>query len=497
MPELKTKTTKLIERPPVIVVMGHIDHGKSTLLDYIRQSNVAEKEVGGITQNISAYEVEHNGKRLTFLDTPGHEAFSRLRGRGASVADLAILVVSAEDGVKPQTIEAYKSIQEAKLPVIVAINKIDKEGANLDRARQSLIENEIYLEGFGGDIPSIPISAKTGQGVPELLDMMLLVSELAELKADPNAPAEGTIIEVNRDKEKGISGSLIIKSGTLRGGMFVVGGTSIAPTRLMEDHLGRRITEVTFSSPVKVIGFDSIPSVGSRFYTFPTKKEAEGFIETAKKTQTENKVEADDPNKFVIPIIIKANTSGIIEAIEYELAKLQTEKVGLRVLYKAIGDVNDDDVKIASGKAGSLVIGFDTKISGPTKQLAERLEVEIHIFNIIYKLQEWLETVIKDRTPQEEVEEKKGLAKILRLFSHVKDRQIIGGRVEEGTISLSDELKILRRDAVIGQGKIRELQQAKAKTSSVEAGAEFGAMVESKIEIAAGDKLECFVVVKK
>ncbi len=497
MPEVLNKTTNTIERPPVIVIMGHIDHGKSTLLDYIRKTNVTEKEVGGITQNLSAYEVEHNGKRLTFLDTPGHEAFSRLRGRGASVADLAILIVSAEDGVKPQTTEAYKSIQEAKLPVIVAINKIDKEGANLDRTRNSLMENEIYLEGFGGDIPSVAISAKTGQGVQELLDMMLLVSELHEFQADPSLPAEGTIIEVNRDKEKGISATLVIKSGTLKSGMFVVGAKSLAPTRLLEDYSGKRLTEATFSSPIKVIGFDSIPEVGAPFYSFHSKKEAEKFLENKKSTEQKQATEKIVSNKYIIPIIIKANTSGIIEAIEFELAKLETDKVELSTLYKAIGDVNDDDVKIASGKPGTLIVGFETRISGATKQLAERLEVEIHTFNIIYKLQEWLEGVIKERTPQEEVEEKKGVAKILRLFSRVKDRQVIGGRAEDGVISVGDDVKILRREGIIGQGKIKELQQAKAKTKEVNAGTEFGAMIESKIEIAPGDKIECFVIVKK
>jgi translation initiation factor IF-2 len=491
------KTAKLIERPPVIVVMGHIDHGKSTLLDYIRKTNVAEKEVGGITQNISAYEVIHNNKKITFLDTPGHEAFSRLRGRGAGVADISILVVSAEDGVKPQTVEAYKQIQELKLPFVVAINKIDKENANVERTKQSLLENQIYVEGSGGDTPVVSISAKTGEGVPELLDLLNLISQIEELRANPDLPAEGVIIEVSRSKEIGISATMIIKSGTLKMGMFVVAGESVSPVRMMEDFQSNKIQSATFSSPIRVGGFDSVPVVGTFFHSFYSRKDAEEFIEVPRRASQTLKATPDSPEKFIIPVIIKADNAGIIEAIEYELSKMEADKVGLRVLYSAVGDITDEDIKIASGKASTLIIGFNAKMTSPTKGLAERLNVTVANFDIIYKLNEWLGMMVEEKTPKTEVEEKKGLAKILKLFSQTKDKQIIGGRVEEGTLTVGDDVKILRRDAEIGKGKIRELQQMKTKIKEIGADSEFGAMVESKMEIAAGDKLEAYVIVKK
>jgi translation initiation factor IF-2 len=314
----------LIPRPPVVAILGHIDHGKSTLLDYIRKSHTTESETGGITQNMSAYEASG----LTFLDTPGHEAFQELRSRGAKVADIAVLVVSAEDGVKPQTIEALRAITDAKIPYIVAINKIDKEGANVERTKQSLLESGIYIEGYGGDVSSVPISAKTGQGVPELLEMIRLIAEVEDFKADPSINGEGIVIETNRDKQKGISATLMIKNGTLASGMFVVTGDAIAPIRNFEDFQGKQITEATFSSPVKIIGFDEIPVVGDTFTSYKTKKEAEAAILALREenivTSVPRKTHAQN---FLIPVIIKANTSGVLEAISYEIKKCETEKL--------------------------------------------------------------------------------------------------------------------------------------------------------------------------
>jgi len=270
----------IIERPPIIVVMGHIDHGKSTLLDYIRKTNVVEGESGGITQHISAYEVHHKDKngsdhRITFLDTPGHEAFSAMRARGAVLADIAILIVSAEDGIKAQTMEAYNEIKNSKTPFIVAINKIDKPNANPEKVKNELLEKEIYLEGYGGDIPYVEISAKTGQGIPEILDMMLLIAELEELKADTSVNGQGIVIESNVDPKKGISATLVITDGTLKKGMCISAGESISPVRLIENFLGESVPEATFSSPVRITGFNSVPKVGSKFVACASKKEAE------------------------------------------------------------------------------------------------------------------------------------------------------------------------------------------------------------------------------
>ena len=490
------KSTKLLERPPIIVVMGHIDHGKSTLLDYIRKTHVVDEEVGGITQNISAYEVMHKQKKITFLDTPGHEAFSRLRGRGAGVADIAVLVVSAEDGVKPQTIEAYQQIKSLGLPFVVAINKIDKENANIERTKNSLLESEIYVEGYGGDTPVVAISAKTGEGVPELLDMLSLIADIEELRADPDLPAEGIIIEVARSKEVGISANMIIKSGTLKMGMVVVAGDSVAPVRFMEDFSGNKIESATFSSPVRVVGFDSIPTAGTLFHSFYSRKEAEEFIDVPRRPAAAVVPEAAS-DKFIVPVIIKADSAGIIEAIEYELKKMESEKVGLKVLYSAVGDITDDDIKIASGKPETIILGFNAKVSSASNILASRLNVTIQTFDIIYKLHEWLEKTLTEKTPKVEVEEKKGSAKVLKLFSQVKDKQVLGARVEEGVLSVGDDVRIIRRDAMIGAGKIRELQQMKTKVKEISADNEFGAMIESKIECAPGDKLEAYTIVKK
>lgn len=281
------KTDSKTPRAPVIAVMGHIDHGKSSLLDYIRKTNVIAGEAGGITQHVSAYEVVHkapDGKehKITFLDTPGHEAFQALRMRGVQIADIAILVVSAGDGVKPQTLDALKCILEAKIPYIVAINKIDLPDANIDRTKQSLAENEIFIEGYGGDIPAVPISAKTGEGIDELLDMMILVADLADLTGESDVTGEGIVLESHLDAKKGIAATLIIRTGTVSQGMFVVAGESISPVRIMENFLGKNIREATFSSPICIIGWDTLPPVGASFKTFGTRKEAESYVQNLK-----------------------------------------------------------------------------------------------------------------------------------------------------------------------------------------------------------------------
>ena len=489
----------MIPKPPVVAILGHIDHGKSTLLDYIRKTNVVEKEVGGITHNMSAYEVTHNGKKITFLDTPGHEAFDQLRILGAKAADIAVLIVSAEDGVKNQTIEALRAIREAKLPFIVVINKIDKEGADIERTKQSLLENEIYIEGYGGDIPSVAISAKTGQGVNELLDMIGLVNELQDKKADPKKLAEGIVLEATRDQKKGITATLLIEEGTLKSGMFVVSGETFSPVRIFEDFQGTPIKEATFSSPVRVVGFNELPYIGEKFKSFNTKKEAEEEARKNKENKKNSKalISQITPDVFYIPVVIKANTSGVIDAIVHEIKKLENEKIKARIIFTGIGDISENDVKIASGSDKTLIVGFSNKIDPLAKSQAEKLGIEIQTFEIIYKLAEWLAEIFKERTPKTEVEEEKGKIKVLKIFSKSKDKQIVGGRVEEGKINVGDDVKILRRDSEIGKGKVRELQQAKIKTSEVGEGLEFGSMIESRIEIAPGDYIRPYSLVTK
>ncbi len=351
---MKETTNNLIERPPVIAIMGHVDHGKSTLLDYIRKSNIVEGEAGGITQRISAYEVVHKTKdgkehKITFLDTPGHEAFTAIRSRGAKVADIAILVVSAEDGVKPQTIEALNSIKTANVPYIVAINKIDKEGADVDRTKGNLAEHEIYVEGYGGTVPFVPISAKTGAGINDLLDMMLLQAEIEELKADRSKLPEGVIIEANLDKKKGISASIIIKNGTLKTGMTVVAGSSLSPVRMVEDFLGKPIKEASFSTPVRLIGWNELPQVGMTIKAFENKKEAEAYALSKKNAPIYEARTAENDEITTIPIVVKANEAGGLDAVIHEIKKIKNDRIKIRIIHSGVGDIAESDVKIANG----------------------------------------------------------------------------------------------------------------------------------------------------
>jgi translation initiation factor IF-2 len=499
----KDKTKDATPRPPIIVVMGHIDHGKSTLLDYIRKTNIVDKEAGGITQHISAYEVVHTGKSgkentITFLDTPGHEAFQAIRSRGASVADIAILVVSAEDGVKPQTIEAYKAIQKDELPFVVAINKIDKAGADIEKAKQSLAENDIFVEGYGGNVPWVPISSKTGEGIPELLDMLLLVSELEELTGDHKAPGKGVIIESNMDTKKGITATVLVTDGTLKRGQFAVSGKSISPLRIVENFLGKPIESATFSTPIRIIGWDTTPAVGANFVCVDTKKEALELVESFKENiGTQNIEEETNLEITTIPIVIKADTAGSLDALVYEIGKLNDERVKPKIILSSIGPISENDIRTAGNNNNAFVLGFHTSVDPKAESLALRMAIPVHTFDIIYKLTEWLTEAIKERTPSIEVEEVTGVAKILKVFSKNKDKQIVGGRVETGEISVGGMVRILRRDIEISRGRIRELQQAKQKTSTVIEGNEFGSMIEAKFEIAPGDKIECFSVVNK
>jgi translation initiation factor IF-2 len=493
------------KRPPIVAVMGHIDHGKSTLLDYIRKTNTTDKEAGGITQRMSAYKVHRKNAdgdnvSITFLDTPGHEAFGALRSRGAKVADIAILVVAGDEGVKPQTLEALKCITDAELPYIIAINKMDKPTSNIERTKQILAENGIYVEGWGGDISAVPVSAITGMGIDELLDMVLLQADIIDLNAHTNDHSDGIVIEAQNSKTKGIGATLIIKNGSLNSGTFVVAGDCIAPTRIFEDFQGKSISHADPSDPVRITGFDKLPTAGDTFISVKTKKEAEALalINAENMRKLEGALIIGPENATVsIPVIIKASSTDVVEAITHEMRKIQNDRVSLRVISTGIGFVSENDVKIASTKLDSVILGFDTKIDNAAKNLAERDSINIQMFNIIYKLTEWLEDYMKSKTPKMKSEEIHGKAKILKCFSQTKDKQVMGARVEEGMISLNDEVRIIRRDVEIGKGRIRELQQSKTPAKEVKEGLECGTMIESKTEIAPGDKIESFKIVER
>lgn len=477
--------------------MGHIDHGKSTLLDYIRSSNVVDSEAGGITQHLSAYVVDHKTKegvegKVTFLDTPGHAAFQQMRLRGADVADVAILIVSAEDGVKPQTLEALESIKAADVPFIVAINKIDKSGADIPRTQASLIENEIYIEGMGGDIPWAGISAKSGEGIDELLDLVVLSADLNELEGDTGASATGTVIEGYMDTKRGTTATLMIQNGTLKSGSFVVSGTAYAPVRIMEDFTGKTIKEATLSEPVGIVGFNEIPKVGSKFATVATKKEAEKMVtEAASELKTEKFVRTNLP---IVPIMIKADVLGTIDAIKHELDKFESDRIAVRVINAAVGDISAADVQNVSATENAIIVGFNVKVDRAATDLSERLNVEIDTFSIIYELSEWLETALKNRTPKKEEKVVTGKAKILVYFSTQKNTHVLGGRMEEGELKLGQEVRIMRRDIEVGVGRMSNLQQMKMDIKTISDG-EFGMQIESKTTLAPGDYIEGFDLV--
>lgn len=487
-----------LERPPIVVVMGHVDHGKSTLLDFIRKSNTVESEAGGITQHVAAYEVEHERegalKRITFIDTPGHAAFQAIRARGANIADIAILVVAADDGVKAQTLEALASIRDSGIPFVVAINKIDKPNADITRTQASLMEQHVYLEKLGGDVPWVPVSAKVGTGIPELLDLVLLVAELQECKGDPSMNASGYVIEAHRDPKRGIAATLIITNGTLKTGMTVQAGCALSPVRIMEDHLGKTLKTGSFSTPVLLVGFNQLPEVGIEFHAFNTKREAEIACE---KTTAASRARApqsiEDTDRFYLPIIVRADTTGSLEAILHEAARITLEHASLRIVRSGIGAITEDDIKTAVASAQMpVVIGFNVGIEGIAREHARQHGVRIETFTIIYKLAERLEELLRDAAPKREIEEKLGRARVLKRFSRRKDEHLIGGSVSEGRVEKGAAVRVSRRKIEMGIAKIRSLQSHKQTVERVETGGEFGAQIQAPFEIAEGDMLECF-----
>ncbi len=494
----------IVVRPPVVVVMGHVDHGKSTLLDYIRKSNIVAGESGGITQHISAYEVAHKNdlgenRLITFLDTPGHEAFSKMRARGALTADIAILVVSAEDGIKAQTLEAYNTIIESNIPYVVAINKIDKANANIEKVKMELVEKGVYLEGLGGDIPFVPISSKEGTGINDLLDMILLIADMHTFTGDTSLPASGVVIEANREPKRGISATCIIKNGTLHSGMFLVAGEAIVTTRIMENFLGKPIKEATFSSPVRLVGFESMPIVGSVFESFKTKKEAEAYVQIIKETKEVDLKASNTSNQSAkyLPLVIKTDVAGTIEALEKEVEKLNSEEISFKIIRKGVGAINESDLMMARDNKESIIVGFNTKIDNGARDLNEQLKVNIETFDVIYKLTDWLKEIIEERRPRQEVMEVTGTLKVLKTFGATKERQVVGGKVTTGRITDGGIVRIIRRDFEIGRGKIVGLQLNKMKIKEVLEENDCGVLVESKMDIAPGDVLEAFIVAIK
>ncbi len=492
-------------RPPVVAILGHVDHGKSSLLDYIRKTNVVGGEAGGITQHLGAYEVMHKSKdgkehKITFLDTPGHEAFKGIRSRGANVADIGILVVSGEEGVKPQTIEALGSIKKSGIPYIVAITKIDKPTADVERTKQSLAEKEIYVEGYGGDIPFTAVSSKTGEGIEDLLDLILLVAELYDIHTTAEAPLRAYVIESGVDRKKGIFATLLIKDGVLEKGQTIVAGDAFTPTRRLENFLGKPIEKGEAGQPVRIVGWSSVPAVGAPCTLVKDKREAEARIlaeEAKKKKRPTNTATTVLIEAATLPLVIKADAGGSLEAVEAEIQKQATDKVKIKVISRGIGEISESDLKSAQGNPDIAIVGFNVDIDPPAKSIILRGGITVQTFDIIYKLGEWVAELVKTRTPKVTVTTVKASAKILKIFSTEKDRQVVGGKVQEGELGSGDEFKIWRRESEVGRGRVRELQRFKEKTSLVSAGSEFGASVSASIELMPGDRIEAFTTIEQ
>jgi translation initiation factor IF-2 len=473
--------------------MGHIDHGKSSLLDYIRKANIVAGEAGGITQHVGAYIALHDNRPVTFLDTPGHEAFKALRTRGAAAADIAILVVAADEGVMPQTLDALSAITESGIPYIVAITKIDKNNADVERAKMSLVEHGIYIEGMGGDVAYALVSSKTGEGIPELLDLLLLASDLAELTADPEASATGFVLESTQDPKRGASATLIVKDGSLTLDGFVVAGDAYAPIRFIEDFRGKRVLRAGPSEPARVSGFSSLPSAGSLFTIAKNKKEAEALA-------TENAKAAVAPERTAavegiaeLPLVVKADVAGSVDAIAHELSKITNERAAIRIIASGVGSVSENDVNTAHASGGTI-IAFNVGTDSIARDRAERESVVILPFSIIYELSEKVTELLGACAPSVAEEKELGRAKVLKAFSTSAKKQVLGARHLSGTLSLGDRMKLMRGEEELARGSITNLQQARSDVKEIKVEGDFGIEIEARAEAAYGDEIVAFAI---
>lgn len=481
-------------RPPVIAVMGHIDHGKSSLLDYIRKASVVAGEAGGITQHVAAYIAMHNGRSVTFLDTPGHEAFKTLRTRGAAAADIAILVVAADEGVMPQTLDALAAINEAKIPYIIAITKIDKNNADIGRTKNSLIEHGIFIEGMGGDIAFALVSSKTGEGMSELLDLVLLAADLIEITADPELSATGFILESTQDAKRGTSATLIIKDGTLTLDGFVVAGDAYAPIRFIENFLGKRIEHAGPSEPARISGFSKLPAAGSVFSIVKNKKEAETLADKHTKESVSHVERAASVDGIAeLPLVVKADVAGSVDAIVHELQKISHERAIIRIISSGVGSVSENDVKIAHA-AGGVVIAFNVSTDTIASDYARRDAIDIFTFSIIYELSEKIKELLAARVPVVATEKELGRAMVLKSFSTSGKKQVLGARHVSGILTVGDRIKLVRKDVELARGSIRNLQQARADVKEIKTEGDFGTEIEARENAAYGDELIAFIV---
>lgn len=502
--EIVDREEDLVARPPVITIMGHVDHGKTTLLDTIRKTNVASGEAGGITQAIGAYQVEVNGKKITFIDTPGHEAFTEMRSRGASVTDIVILIVAANDGVMPQTKEAIDHAKAAGVPIIVAVNKIDLKEANVDRVLTELVQNGLVPEQYGGDVVTVNISAKKGIGVNELLETITLISEMKDLKANPNRYATGTVIEARNDRQVGSVVSLLVQSGTLRLGDPVVIGTSYGKIRSLKDDKGNNITMALPSTPVEITGINELPTAGDRFMAFETEKEARSISEERKlrshvKDTNRTGMSLDELFGMVkdgtkeINVVLKTDVKGSEEAVKHSLEKINLDGVTINVIRSGVGTITESDVTLANASK-AIIIGFNVRPNNKTVELAKEHNVEIRLYNIIYKVIEDMEAAIKGMLDPVYEEKILGQAEVRQIFKFSKIGNIAGCHVTSGVIKNNADVRIIRDGIVIYTSKIASLQREKDQVKEVNNGYDCGLTIADYQDIHEGDIIEAFIM---
>ncbi|MFI3115987.1 MAG: translation initiation factor IF-2 [Clostridia bacterium] len=496
----------LIARDPVVVVMGHVDHGKTSLLDAVRKAKVADDEAGGITQHIGAYQTEINGNKITFLDTPGHAAFTSMRARGAQVTDIAILVVAADDGIMPQTIEAINHAKAAEVPIIVAVNKIDKDGANPDRIMQQLTEYELVPEEWGGSTTVCKISAKFGKGIEDLLEMVLLTAEVEELKANPNRLGKGTVIEAKLDKGRGPVATLLVQNGTLKSGDIIIAGTSVGRVRAMTDDLGNKLEEAGPSMPVEIIGLSEVPSSGELFYCVEDERMARELVEQRKedmKTAKNNalqKVTLDNLFSQIeqgsiknLNIIVKADVHGSAEALKASLEKLHQEDVRVRVIHSGVGAISESDVMLAAA-SGAIIVGFNVRPERTAYDVASAQDVDMRMYSIIYDCIGEIETAMKGMLEIKYKEVILGHAEVRQVFRVTGVGTIAGAYVQDGKLSRNAEVRVVRDGIVFHEGKLNSLKRFKDDARDVASGYECGLGVEDYNDIKEGDIIECYIM---
>jgi translation initiation factor IF-2 len=504
--EIAEESKDLFRRPPVVTIMGHVDHGKTSLLDAIRQAHVADKEAGGITQHIGAYHVEKNGNTIVFIDTPGHEAFTRMRARGAKVTDIVILVVAADDGVMPQTIEAIDHARAAKVPIIVAINKIDKADSQVDRIKQQLSDRGLLAEDWGGDTVMVPVSARTKQNLDLLLEMILLVAELQDLKANPGRPAMATVLEAKLDRGRGPVATVLVRNGTLRQGDFFICGTVFGRVRAMLDDLGRQVKEVGPSMPVEVLGLEEIPEAGDSFQAVTDTIKAKQIViyradkERAIQLAKTGRITLEQFHKQMaagevkeLPIILKADVSGSAEVLRDTLERLSTDKVMIRVIHSGVGAINESDVQLAAA-SNAIVIGFSVRPERNAAAAADQEKVDIRLHTIIYEVVDEMKKAMTGLLAPVFKEIYRGKAEIREVFKVSKVGVVAGCLVVDGTITRDAQMRITRDNIVVHTGKVGSLRRFKDDVSEVRFGMECGITIENFGDVRQGDVLEAFTM---